>query len=228
MKKKMILVPIAVLVIAGGFAMTRFRKKPEGRILISGNLELHQADIAFKTAGRLVERSVDEGDAVRQGQVVARLDREQLLQQREAQRAALAAAEAQLAQSRTALEWQRESVAADLTARRADIGAAEARLQELNAGSRPQEIQEAQAAVAAARAEAERAAKDWERAQTLYKNDDISTSQFDQFRARQEAAAATLRQAEQRAALVTAGPRSEAVQAQAEAVQRRRAGLKAA
>ncbi|MFB3827798.1 MAG: efflux RND transporter periplasmic adaptor subunit [Bryobacteraceae bacterium] len=228
MKKKLIIVPVAVVVIAGGFALTRFRKQPDDRILISGNLELHQADISFKTAGRIVERNVDEGDAVRQGQVVARLDREQLLQQREAQRAALAAAEAQLAQARTALEWQRESVAADLAARHADIGAAEARLQELKTGSRPQEIQEARAAVAAARAEAERAAKDFERAQKLYKDDDISTSQFDQFRARHEAAAAALRQVEQRAALVAEGPRSETIAAQAEVLNRARAGLQAA
>ena len=34
-----------------------------------------------------------------------------------------------------------------------------------------------------------RAQKDWERAQTLYKNDDISTAQFDQFRSRFESAA---------------------------------------
>jgi HlyD family secretion protein len=52
---------------------------------------------------------------------------------------------------------------------------------------------------------------DWERAQTLYKNQDISTSQFDQARTKFSAATAQLAQAEQRLALVREGPRKEEI-----------------
>lgn len=227
---KKILIPVAVVAVAaGGWLVWRsLDRNGNDRILISGNIELTQVDIAFKTAGRLVERAVAEGQEVRAGQVVAQLDREQLGRQREAQVAAVTAAEAQLAQARTAARWQRESVAADLEARRAEVGAAEARLQELRAGSRPQEIQEARAAVAAARTEFERASRDWERAQVLHRNDDISTAQRDQYRARYESAQAALRQAEQRASLVEAGPRSETIEAAASQVARARAAVKAA
>jgi HlyD family secretion protein len=183
-------------------------------------------DIAFKTSGKLVERAVDEGDAVQKGQVVARLDRDQLLRQREAQVASLAAAEAQLAQSRTGVAWQRRSLDADLAVRHADLAATEARLEELRHGSRPQEIQEAKAAVASAETEYQRASRDWERAQTLYKNDDISTSQYDQFRARYEASAAALKQARERAGMVMEGPRSEVVRGQAAQVERARAAIR--
>lgn len=227
MKKKLIPVLVLAAVAAGLLAMRAMRSKGDGRILLSGNIELTRVDIAFKTSGKLVERAVDEGDDVRAGQVLARLDREQLERQRQAQVAALALAEAQLAQARTAVRWQREAVSADVEGRRAELGAAQARLEELRAGSRPQEIAEAQAAVAAARTEFERASRDWERAQVLHKNDDISTAQRDQYRARHEAAAAALKQAEQRASLVEAGPRGETIEAAASQVARARAGVRA-
>ena len=226
MKKRLIPLLLMVAAAGGWLAMRGMRRGGNENIAISGNLEMTQVDIAFKTAGKLMERTVDEGDNVQKGQVVARLDREQLLGQREAQVAALAAARAQLAQARTAVHWQRETLAADIDQRRAEVGSAEARLLELKNGSRPQEIQEARAAVAAARTESERARNDWQRAQTLYKNDDISTAQFDQYRTRFESAAAALKQAEERASLVQAGPRSETVDVAASQLVRARAGLK--
>jgi HlyD family secretion protein len=75
--------------------------------VVSGNIELTQVDIAFKTSGRLIERTVNEGDPVQKGMVIARLDREQLLHQRDTATAALATAQAQLAESESALKWQR-------------------------------------------------------------------------------------------------------------------------
>jgi HlyD family secretion protein len=220
-------VVLAAVAVTAGVLLRRGNGTPADRIRLSGNIELNQVDIAFKSPGRLVERTVDEGDAVRTGQVVARLDREQLERQRERDKAALSLAQAQLAQAQTAVEWQRRTLAADIEQRRADLRSMEARLRELKTGARPQEIQEVQAAVAAARAEAERAAKDWERAQALYKDDDISTSQYDQFRTRFESARAALRQASERAALVQEGPRRETIEAAAAQVERSRASVKA-
>jgi HlyD family secretion protein len=225
---KKILIPVlAVVVAAAAWMVLRNGGGNDGGILISGNIELTRVDVAFKTAGLLMERAVDEGDDVRPGQIVARLDRNQLERQRQAQVAALAAAEAQLAQARTAARWQKEALAADLEGRRAELGATQARLRELRSGARPQEIREAQAAVEAARTEHERASRDWERAQVLHANDDISTAQRDQYRARYEAASAALEQARQRLSLVEAGPRSETIEAAASQVERSRAGLKA-
>jgi HlyD family secretion protein len=196
-------------------------------IKVSGNIELNEVEIAFKTSGRLIERTVDEGDIVRKGMVVARLDREQLLRQRDRESAALAAAEAMLAQARTSAKMTGQTLQADLDLRHAELRSAEVHLQELKNGSRPQEIREAKAAVEAAQSENDRAKKDWDRAQTLFKNDDISASQFDQFRTRAESAAAALRQAQERSSMVTAGPRTETIDAANTQVARARAGLAA-
>jgi HlyD family secretion protein len=226
MKKRIL---VLFLLAAAGAAVWAFRgmnRKPDGRIVVSGNIELTEVAIAFKTAGRLIERNVDEGDPVKKGQILARLDRDQLTAQRERETAGLQSSEGQLAQAQTSLEWQKATLAADIEQRRADLAAAEARLAEMRNGARPQEKQDARASVEAAQAEAERAAKDWERAQTLFKNDDISASQFDQFRNRADSTKAALKSAQEREALVVAGPRTEQIDAQAAQVERARALLK--
>ncbi len=194
--------------------------------MVSGNIELTEVNIAFKTSGKLVERTVDEGDVVKKGQEIARLDRDQLLAQRDREAAGLQSANFQLAQAETSLAWQKENLSADLEQRKADLNSYEARLLELKNGARPQEIQEAKAAVEAAQSEYERAQRDWDRAQTLYKNDDISTAQYDQYRNRWESSEAALKQSRERQALVLAGPRVEQIEAAAAQVQRARAALK--
>jgi HlyD family secretion protein len=227
--KKAVLVLIA-LGAGGAAALYTYRNLHAdrgNRIVVSGNIELTQVDIAFKTAGRLVERAVDEGDPVKRDMVVARLDREQLQRQREREEGSLAVAQAALAQAETSWRWQRESISADVQAREADLSTAEQRLQELRNGPRPQERQEADAAVEAAAAQYEQAKSDWDRAQQLFKNDDISRAQYDQYRAHFQATDAALRQARERASLVHAGTRSEELEMGNSQVVRARAALRA-
>jgi HlyD family secretion protein len=230
MKKRIILILI-VLAAAGVAAVYVFRgmgRTQTGRIVVSGNIELTEVNIAFKTAGRLIERTVDEGDTAKKGQVIARLDRDQLMAQRQREVAGLESAQTQLAQSETSLAWEKATLAADIEQRRADLGSNEARLAELKNGARPQEKLDAHAAVESVQSEIDRAKKDWDRAQTLYKNDDISTAQFDQYRNRWESAQAALKSATEREALVLAGPRAEVVKAQEGQVERARAAVKIA
>jgi HlyD family secretion protein len=228
MRKRIIAVIVIVLVAAGAyiFFSGRARRNSANRILVSGNIELTEVNIAFKTPGKLIERTVDEGDAVKKGQVIARLDNDQLRAQKDRESAGLQSAIAQLAQAEIALAWQKENLAADIEQRKADLNSAQAKLQELKNGSRPQEIQEVKAAVDSAQAEWERARRDWERAQTLYKNDDISTAQYDQYRSRWEGADAALKQVRERQALVLEGPRREQIDAASAQVQRAQALLK--
>jgi HlyD family secretion protein len=210
------------------YAFRGIGRSPDNRLMVSGNIELNEVNIAFKTAGRLIERNVDEGDSVKQGQVIARLDRDQLVAQREREAAGLASAEAQLVQAQTALAWQKATLAADIEQKRGDLASNEARLSELENGARPQEKLDAKAAVDAAQSELERAKRDWDRAQVLHKDDDISTAQFDQYRNRWESAVAALNSAKERQALVLAGPRTEVINAQTAQVERARGALKMA
>jgi HlyD family secretion protein len=227
MKKVIIaLILIAGIATAGVMVYMNYHPAVTDRILISGNIELSEVDIAFKTAGRLIERNVDEGDTVKKGMVVARLDRDQLVQQRESQVATLQTAEAQLAEARSSAEWQRSTMAADLDARRSDLSSAQSHLQEMKNGSRPEEVRQAQAAVDSAQAEFDGAKRDWDRAQTLIKSDDISKAQFDQYRKGMDAATANLQQAKEHFALVSAGNRSEEIESATAQESKARASLK--
>lgn len=227
-KKK--LIPLAVLVaVAALLVLSRRWSTPEnGPIRISGNLEMTEVKIAFKISGKLVERRVDEGDVVEKGAIVARLDQEQLLHQRDQARAALAAAESQLAQLRTGIDYQRATLEGQLAERAAAVSAAQAQLAELEAGSRLQEIERARARVQEATTEFERARADFERAETLLRGDDISRAQYDQFRARYEAARAQLRQAAEGLALLEEGPRRETIDAARARLEQAKAALRLA
>jgi len=227
MKKIILAVVLLAAVATAGVVTYRILHSDDaGNIKVSGNIELNQVDIAFKTSGRLVDRFVNEGDAVHKGMEIARLDRDQLLRQRETAQASLASAQAALAEAISALEWQRQTMTADLQLRNADLSAAQSQLLQLKNGSRPEELEQAQAAVVAAQSQYDQAKKDWERAQTLHQNDDISTAQYDAYRSRYESTEAVLKQAKEQLALVKEGPRSETIEAAAAQVDRARASLK--
>jgi HlyD family secretion protein len=228
-RKRAVVAAVVVLAAAAGFLFFRQRGQNEGSDLsFSGNIELTEVKIAFKIPGKLVELAVREGDSIRKGDVVARLDQDQLLRQRERAQAALASVESQLTQLYTAIEYQKETTRSQIDQRQAELGQAEARLRDLLAGARSQEVEQARAAVSRARTEYENAKSDWERAQTLYKGEDISTSQYDQFRARNDSAAALLRQADEQLAIVIEGPRKDLIEGARADVARARAALRLA
>ncbi|MBI1747105.1 MAG: efflux RND transporter periplasmic adaptor subunit [Acidobacteria bacterium] len=224
--RMLLIVAVVVIGVAGAFYSRRWERRENGAILLSGNIELTQINIAFKTPGRLIEINVDEGAPIKKGMVVARLDAEQIKQQRGREQAGVTGVESQLAQLRTAILWQKETLAAEKQLRQAEVNQAEARLQELLAGARKQEIRLAQAAAEEARTQHAQAKKDWERSQALFKNDDISSAQYDQFKLRYEATRAALTQVEERLAMVVEGPRHEEIELARAQVARAKAAMR--
>jgi HlyD family secretion protein len=72
--------PIAVglIVLAVGvYTWYRLAHSAEvkSRLVLEGNIDVRQVNLAFKVDGRIVEMAVDEGDSVEAGQVVAMLDK---------------------------------------------------------------------------------------------------------------------------------------------------------
>ncbi len=100
MKKKIFLiVGILVVAIAVIVVVSHLRdRKDDNVIALSGNVEVTEANIGFKIPGRLAERPVDEGQRVKKGDLLARLDSaepESIVRQN---RAALEEAETRLAE----------------------------------------------------------------------------------------------------------------------------------
>ena len=229
MKKRILLILLVGALGTGAWMWrTGYFERSGNKILVSGNLELTEVDLSFKVAGKLTELNVREGDWVKKGDIIARLDAAQLMQQLARDEAAVVNAQSQYQQLQTSIEYQRATLESDVAVRRAELNQAQAKLDELLAGSRQQEIQQAQAAVNDAVAWNDAARQDWDRAQTLYKNEDISTSQYDQAHAKYDSTQAQLRQAQERFALVKEGPRKEEIEGAKAAVVRGQAAVRQA
>jgi HlyD family secretion protein len=200
----------------------------ENKLQISGNIEFTQVHIAFKSPGTLIDLPIEEGNTVQEGEVLARLDMRQQEKQREREQAALEVAETSLVQHGTAVQYLRASLEADIQSRTAQLRQAQARLDQLLAGSREQEILQAEAAMEQAKSQYALAEEEWQRAQVLYGNDDISTSQYDRYRSQYTGSQAALAQAEQHLLLVREGPRKEDIEAARAAVAQAEAALEQA
>jgi HlyD family secretion protein len=221
------LIPLVLLaaIAAAGIYYWRLPKDDPSRIRLSGNLEITEVTAAFKTPGRITEILVKEGDTVKRGQLLARLETDALEMARARDRAGIAAAESALAQLRTDTERTREVLEREAGMRQAEIAQAEAHLRDLEAGARTQEIAQAQAALEEAKAQLDQATADWERAQRLFRNEDISRVQYDQAQTRYRTVTAAVQAAGERLALVREGPRKEAIVLAKAQVNRARAAL---
>lgn len=98
-----------------------------------------------------------------------------------------------------------------LAAQRARVGMAGANLKDLEAGARPEELKRAEAELAAAGAEAKRAATDLERFKSLYANEVIAQQQLDNAETATQVAAERRRVAAEALAVLRAGTRRDRV-----------------
>ena len=88
---------VVLVLVAGSAVYLRFRGgEADGAVRVSGNIEVTDVDVSFRTAGRVLERLVGEGMTVSEGQVVARLDSADLEREAMRKEAELKAAEAAL------------------------------------------------------------------------------------------------------------------------------------
>lgn len=95
-KKKIRIIIIAILVIiAGAEAASYFIKKEihKHRIKVSGNIEGDDVRISFRVNGQILELLTDEGKVIKQGEIVARLNTDELSRIRNEAAASLRAAE---------------------------------------------------------------------------------------------------------------------------------------
>jgi HlyD family secretion protein len=75
-----------------------FGKRPPANVLkLSGNIEAHQSLVSFKVQGRIIELPVDEGVAVKTGDLLARLDGDDYRQQLDVDQATVRVRQQQLA-----------------------------------------------------------------------------------------------------------------------------------
>jgi HlyD family secretion protein len=201
----MVLLPVVLLVAVLAYLI--LSRSNDGQVIrVSGNIEVTDAEVSFKIPGRVEARLVDEGETVKAGQTIARLDSAELAQEVAARRAEMQAVQAALA------ELEAGSRPEEIAQAEASAAQAKARLDEMLAGSRPEELSAAEAVLQRAKAEAERARLDAERYEGLYKKEIVSAQQYDAARTAYETALARQREAEEQYKLVKEGPRKEQIE----------------
>jgi len=108
---------------------------------------------------------------------------------------------------------------------KANLAAAQARLDQLKAGSRPQEKLKDKAAVMQAEANLKNAEAEYQRAAQLYPPGIISKAELDRATAQRDAARAALESARQSSTMTDIGPRAEEIRGAAAQVKQMQAAL---
>lgn len=228
MKKRIALVLLVLAAVAVTAWLLWPAQEARESISLTGNIEMTEIQVAFKTPGQIEEIKVAEGDPVKAGSLLASLDDEELLRRREEASAALKAASAKVDELRAQRDFQQESLAGNVEERQSALEAQRSLLQELLSGTRKQQIEEAEAALRRARAHLSKAESDYKRALPLVEHEDISRQQFDQVETAYQGAQAEFEQARQRLDLLREGPRQEDIETARSRVRQAEAQLRLA
>jgi len=195
------------------FSQKREAGKRQNQILVSGNIEATEVDCSFKIPGRIDRILFDEGDMVKKGTLIARLDSREIAKEVEQNRAALEEARSRIPQLLTTIEHQEMATKAQIEQANASLETSRARLEELLTGARPQEIQQAEAQMRATLSDLKNMEAEWKRAETLYQKGIISRQKWENQRTAYEVAKERHAEAKERYALVREGPRKEQIDA---------------
>ncbi len=215
-----VIVVMAVLVWQGWLVYER--RLSADRLSASGSIEATQVDVAPKGGGRVIRLLAKEGDRVQAGQVLAELDDREARAQVDQARAAVAAAEAKVAQAAQAIQTEQQTADAQVAQSQAQLAGAQTRVPQAQtavtwqsrtvaesiANARAQ-LAAAQANVAATRSALEKASRDLARTRELFAQGAVAAQQVDQAQAAYDAAVAQDRSArdavtQARAALASA------------------------
>ena len=183
-----ITITVAILLIAAAAAGAVYwyaRPAPQAQqLVLYGNVDLRQVDLAFNGSERIAAVLVQEGDIVHKGEVLARLDTSRLEPQFEAAKA--------------------------------QVAAQKAAVKRLHNGSRPEEIAQARANLASAKADAENAHVIYAREKNLLEKASATQQDVDNAKAAMDVADAKVEVNQKALDLAIAGPRVEDI-TQAEA-----------
>ena len=207
------IVAVVVVALVLLIALLVGHRAPNG-ITASGTIEATQSDVASKVEGRLTQLRVHDGEAVHKGQVLAVLDSLDPTLKLEQARAALRAAQAQVAAARAAYRLQDANYAATLD--QAGEGVAIARS---NVGTANETygierrvtvlaLDQAQAQLLSAQATYARTKLDYERDRNLVATGDIAKQVLDDARNAYAGAAAQLQAQNDAVALARANLRN--------------------
>jgi len=194
----LLLAVLAIVVVAGFLGwwfLIRQPPVPHSIIVLSGRIEGDDSTVATKTAGRIREIRVREGDVVRAGDVIALLDEDQAAAREQQARSASQEAAMRVTRSQQQISVLQEQLKqANLTVDQAREDA-EGRVHQAEA-----QVATAEANLAQAQAGYDQARYDVERFTKLARSGDVSDRQREQARTAAESQAAVVESAKKQVA----------------------------
>lgn len=213
MKRKLIAIVFIVLLVGvGGLVYRGQHQEQTAELYYSGVIEATEANIAFQVAGRVQEVLVDEGRAVKAGDLLAVLFRDEFEARRNQARANLEQRQKNLSQLEAVLEVNRKVLPAEVERAEASEKALAAQLAQAESGYRPQELRSAQLAVDEARATLDDARRNKERFDELFSKKVVAQRDRDAAQLRYETALKEYGRARQHLAMLQEGYRREDIE----------------
>ena len=164
-----------------------------------------QVEVKSRATGTVTAVYVNEGDRVTKGQILVRLtDPDSEAAVAEA-RATLSSAQARLTQTEAQRRAEQAQTTRSIQQAAANLAAAQARLRGVQAGSRPEEIAQAEAAVRSAASDLDLAKANQARNEQLFQQGFIARQALDQTAAQQRSAEEQYRIAQEKLQLARAG-----------------------
>ncbi|MCW1916940.1 efflux RND transporter periplasmic adaptor subunit [Luteolibacter sp. GHJ8] len=173
MKKAIPVILLLGVLAAGGWYFYGKYRNEEDALVLHGNVDIRGVDLGFRVSGRIAEVLKDEGDAVKAGELLARIDAEPYQRELDQAKATHLQAVASLEQAKASLVQAKAD--ADLK----------------RAGYRTEEVEQARASLAQAKVTMENSERAYQRQSTLVKTNGVSRQNF-------ENAEAAYHEAEQR------------------------------
>lgn len=195
----------AVLILAGSGG----EKTGDPAINVSGSIEVTEIQAGFQIPGTIVSLLLQEGDSVRKGELLARLDSSDLDQSIRTAQASAAVIESQLPQLETKIELSRQQETQQVKAAEAKMQEAQLRWESLSKGSRTEDIDRARYAAEQTQQVLEFNRREYERGENLYREGAMAAQQRDALKNQYDVSVQQHRQAQEVYKLAQAGPRTE-------------------
>jgi HlyD family secretion protein len=202
MLKRLVPLLLVVLAVVGAIVYSKYRPVPDR---VSGFIEADEIRLGSRVGGRVAEVLGEEGQSVKRGDTLVKLEPFDLLAEQEQARATLASREADLQKLQKGLRPE------EIAQAEARYGQLQATLDELVAGPRKQEIDAAAAHLRAVEAQRRLAAENFRRVTQLAANNATTQENLDQATESLAAAEAAVAAQQEELNLLEAGTREETV-----------------
>jgi HlyD family secretion protein len=207
---------LLAVALAIGVTVTGCSERPR---TVSGMVRVRDFALGSRVGGKILSIEKQEGEQVRKGETLVRIDPSRLLAERAVLEATLAEAEAKYR------ELKAGATKEEIERARADLAGAEAQYRQALSGFRDEDIRAAQREVAGLESQYEEARMRAERVIALHEKGFASTNERDAAEAARDALKARLEVARENLAKLTRGLRPEEIEAAEAAVEARKAVL---